>query len=217
VSGYKVTRFDELEAIPVAEGLVWHPVRRRLGITAFGINAYTAEEVGGHVVERHTEEQLGHEEVYLVVSGRARFLLGDDVVDAPAGTMVFLRDPAVQREATAEEPDTLVLAIGGKPGAPYETSAWETMFFALPAVREERWDDAIALHEEALREQPDHPRLLYNLACLESRGGRHEEALLHLQQAVRLDRHWAGPAQEDTDFDAIRELPGFPTAQSPTA
>ena len=50
MSGYEVTRFGELEAIPVAEGLVWHPVRRRLGITAFGINAYSAEEVGGHVV-----------------------------------------------------------------------------------------------------------------------------------------------------------------------
>jgi len=210
LSGYEVTRFGELEAIPVAEGLVWHPVRRRLGITAFGINAYSAEEVGGHVVERHTEEQLGHEEVYVVVSGRARFVLGDDVVDAPSGTMIFLRDPAVQREATAEEPGTLVLAVGGKPGAPYETSAWETLFYALPAVREERWDEAITLHEEALREQPDHPRLLYNLACVESLGGRHDEALLHLQQAIRLDRRLADRAENDADLDAIRGLAGFP-------
>src|SRR5580704_4363417 len=123
MSGYEVASFDELESIPVTEGLIWHPIRRRLGISAFGINAYTAEHVGELVVESHTEEQLGHEEAYIVVSGRARFKLDDDVVDAPAGTMVFIRDPAIEREAIAEEPGTLVLAVGGKPGAPYETSA----------------------------------------------------------------------------------------------
>ncbi|MGZ4258607.1 MAG: hypothetical protein ACXVRE_12665, partial [Gaiellaceae bacterium] len=90
MSGYEVARFDELESIPVAEGLVWHPIRRPLGIRAFGMNAYTAEEVGGHVVERHTEQQLGHEEVYIVVNGRARFVLGDDELDAPAGTIVYI-------------------------------------------------------------------------------------------------------------------------------
>jgi tetratricopeptide (TPR) repeat protein len=211
MSGYEVARLDELESIPVAEGLVWHPIRRRFGVAAFGINAYTAEEVGGHVVERHTEQQLGHEEVYIVVSGRARFVLGDEEVDARAGTMVFIRDPAVQREAIALEPGTLVLAVGGKPGAAYEPSAWETMFYAIPASREGRWDDAIALHEEALRERPGHGALLYNLACMECRGARHQDALLHLQQAAKLDRRWATAAQTDTDFDAIRLEHGFPT------
>jgi tetratricopeptide (TPR) repeat protein len=211
MSGYQVARFDELESIPVAEGLVWHPIRRPFEIGAFGINAYTAEQVGGHVVERHTEEQLGHEEVYVVVSGRARFVLGDDEVAAPAGTIVFIRDPAVRREAIAEEPGTLVLAVGGKPGAAYEPSAWETMFYAIPATREGRWDDAIELHEEALNELPGHPALLYNLACMECRGGRHRDALAHLQQAAALEGRWATAAQTDTDFDAIRGEPGFPT------
>ena len=53
---------------------MWRPVRRRLGITAFGINAYTGEP-GENVVEKHDEERLGHEELYVVVSGRARFEL----------------------------------------------------------------------------------------------------------------------------------------------
>jgi tetratricopeptide (TPR) repeat protein len=210
MSGYEVASFDELESIPVAEGLIWHPIRRRFGISAFGINAYTAEQVGECVVERHTEEQLGHEEVYVVVHGRARFKLNDDEVGAPAGTMVFIRDPAIQREATAEEPGTLVLAVGGKPGAPYETSAWETVFYAIPAVRDERWDEAIALYEEALAERPDHVPLLYNLACTESRAGRLDDALQHLQQAVALAPGRAGNAQTEPDFDAIRSLPGFP-------
>jgi tetratricopeptide (TPR) repeat protein len=210
MSGYEVASFDELESIPVAEGLVWHPIRRRFGISAFGINAYTAERVGECVVERHTEEQLGHEEMYVVVHGRARFKLNDDELDAPAGTMVFIRDPAIQREAIAEEPGTLVLAVGGKPGAPYETSAWETVFYAIPAVRDERWDEAIALYEEALAERPDHVPLLYNLACTESRAGRLDDALQHLQQAVALAPGRAGNAQTEPDFDPIRALPGFP-------
>jgi len=210
MSGYEVASFGELESIPVAEGLVWHPIRRRFGVSAFGINAYTAEHVGEFVVERHSEEQLGHEEVYVVVKGRARFKLDDDELDAPAGTMVFIRDPAIQREAIAEEPETLVLAVGGKPGAPYETSAWETVFYAIPAVRGERWDEAISLYEEALAARPDHVPLLYNLACTESRAGRPDEALQHLQQAVALEPGRAGNAQTEPDFDPIRALPGFP-------
>jgi tetratricopeptide (TPR) repeat protein len=210
MSGYEAARFDELESIPVAEGLVWHPIRRRFGISAFGINAYTAEHVGEFVVESHTEEQLGHEEMYIVVNGRARFKLDDAVLDAPAGTMVFIRDPAIEREAIAEEPGTLVLAVGGKPGAPYETSAWETVFYAIPAVREERWDEAIALYEEALAERPEHVPLLYNLARTESLAGRPDDALRHLQQAVALEPDRAANALTDTDFAAIRDLPGFP-------
>ena len=52
------------------EGLLWRPVRRRLGITAFGTNAYTAEKGTERVVEEHSEEG-GHEELYFVVSGHA--------------------------------------------------------------------------------------------------------------------------------------------------
>ena len=43
---YQVASFDELERIPVMHGLEWRPVRRRFGIAAFGVNAYTAEKPG---------------------------------------------------------------------------------------------------------------------------------------------------------------------------
>ena len=43
---YEVAHIDDLDRFPVDdEGLLWRPVRRRLGITAFGTNAYTAEKV----------------------------------------------------------------------------------------------------------------------------------------------------------------------------
>ena len=104
----------------------------------------------------------------------------------------------------------MVLALGGKPGAPHIVSAWEAMFAAVPASREERWDEAIAIHEEALAEQPDHAALLYNLACMEARGGRHVDALLHLRRAAELEPKWAAHARKDSDFAAIRHEPGFP-------
>jgi len=110
-------------------------VRHALGVTAFGINAYTAAAAGDEVVEEHTEELLGHEEVYAVVSGHAVFTVDGEEVDAPAGTLVYLDDPAQRRHAVARKAGTTVLAIGGRPGL-HEISAWEYVFPALPALRE---------------------------------------------------------------------------------
>jgi tetratricopeptide (TPR) repeat protein len=81
----------------------------------------------------------------------------------------------------------------------------------VPAARAERWDEAIRLHVEALAEQPEHPALLYNLACMEARGGHSLDALLHLQRAVELEPKWADYAAKDSDFASIRHEPGFPS------
>src|SRR4029450_2032970 len=105
---YSLLRLDEVEPIAVA-GVNWKPVRRTLGIDAFGINAYTAG-AGEHVVEEHTEETLGHQEASIVIAGRATFTLDADELDAPQGTIVFIRDPSVRRHAVAAEAGTTVLA-----------------------------------------------------------------------------------------------------------
>jgi tetratricopeptide (TPR) repeat protein len=211
--GWQSVHLDELDSIPLNEGLVWHPVRRRLGIAAFGINAYTSEQVGGAAVEDHDElggGAGGHEELYLVVRGRATFTVGGESRDAPAGTLVFVSDPALRRSAVTEEEGTLVLAIGGEPGRAYEVSPWESYFAAIPSFKAERWDEAIALIEEGLRDRPAHPALLYNLACAESRAGRPLEALTHLREAVRGDASYLAASRTDPDFDPIRREPGFP-------
>ena len=70
---WESTSLSELESLKGPGTLRWSPVRRRFGITAFGINAYTAAEAGHDVVEEHTEQTLGHEELYAVVAGHARF------------------------------------------------------------------------------------------------------------------------------------------------
>jgi tetratricopeptide (TPR) repeat protein len=192
------------------DGFVWRPVRRRFGIEAFGVNAYSSSEVGAQVVEEHSESDLEHEEIYLVLRGRARFTIEGDEHELGPGQLVFVRDPVLRRGAVALDGDTIVLALGGKPGAAHEVSAWEAMFLAVPAMREERWDEAIRIHEEALVEKPEHPALLYNLACMEARGGRPAEALAHLRRAVELEPKWAAHAAKDTDFASISDDPGFP-------
>jgi tetratricopeptide (TPR) repeat protein len=205
-----IAHVDALDRIEMPDGFVWRPIRRHFDIRAFGVNAYSAVEVGGMIVEEHTENQLGHEEIYLVLRGRARFTIDGNDHELAAGQLVFVRDPQLRRGAVALEEETVVLALGGKPGEAHVVSAWEAMFGAVPASRAENWSEAIRIHVEALVEHPEHPALLYNLACMEARAGRHLDALLHLQRAVELDPKWAGYARKDSDFAAIRSEPGFP-------
>jgi len=203
------THVDELDRIELDDGFEWRPVRRRFDIRAFGVNAY-APGATGQVVEEHSESALGHEEIYLVLRGRARFTVDGNEHELGPGQLVFVRDPSLRRGAVALSDDTIVLALGGRPGVAHEPSAWEAMFAAVPAAREGRWADAIRMHEAALAEQPASAPLLYNLACMESRGGWPLDALLHLAEAIELDPKWAAYAAKDTDFDPIRDEPGFP-------
>jgi len=205
----KILRLDEIEGIPVLGTLSWKPVRRPLGVTAFGINAYTAANAGDEVVEDHTEEQLGHEEIYFVHTGHAVFTVDGEEVDAPAGTLVYLDDVKQRRHATAKEPGTTVLAIGGVPGT-HEPSAWEYFFPALPAMRAGDYDTARRILEENLEEK-DAPVLHYQLACVEALAGNRERALDELAVAVDANERYHEAAKTDEDFASIRDDPRFPT------
>jgi tetratricopeptide (TPR) repeat protein len=208
-------KLDEIEPIPVVDGtLLWRPVRRTLDIGAFGINAYVAPNAGDDVVEEHTEQTYGHEELYLVLAGRATFSLDGEMLDAPAGTAVFIRDPAVKRHARAEEPGTAVLAVGGPRDAAYEQSAWE---WAFAAERHRGTGDYEAMAAEiaaGLELYPDNPSLLYDLGCAEALAGRLDDALAHVKQALALKPDWAEHAQEDPDLVEVRKLPGWDQASA---
>src|SRR3712207_2450065 len=131
----RIASLDELERIAVA-GTTWHPVRRPLGISAFGMNAYSAARAGELVIEPHDELGEGsghHEEVYLVVRGAATFTVGERTVEAPAGTFVFVPDPALERTAVAASDDTWVVVVGGRPGAAGPPSPYEFYFSAAAA------------------------------------------------------------------------------------
>lgn len=206
-----VAHIDELDRIEMDDGFVWRPVRRHFGIQAFGTNVYTPGATG-QVVETHTENQLQHREIYLVLRGRVRFTVGDDEHELRQGQLIYVSDPSLRRGAVAVTDDAAVIAFGGKPGEPFAVSAWEAMFAAVPFAQAEDWEEAIRIHDEALAERPGDPALLYNLACMESRAGRPLDALLHLQQSVAADPRYTTYAQTDSDFAAIRNEQGFPAA-----
>jgi hypothetical protein len=197
---YQVAHLDELDRIPVDQGLEWRPIRRRFGIGAFGVNAYTAEKLGDWIVEEHTEERLGHEELYVVVRGRARFTLDGNELDAPSGTLVFISDPSVKRVAVAEEDGTTVLAVGAKPGEAFSPSAWEWYFQAY----EQPVEEGIATMESGIRDDGERGPLYYHLACLEARAGRKDDARAHLARAIELDPTLADYAAKDDDLKEVR-------------
>jgi hypothetical protein len=196
---YEVARLDELKRIPVMHGLEWRPIRRRFGIGAFGINAYTAAKPGDWVVEEHDETALGHQEMYIVVRGRAKFTLNDEEVDAPAGTVVFLDDPSVKRLAIAEEDGTTVLAIGAKPGQPFTPSIWEWVFEGYATTP----DEAIAILQSCIRELGEHPAFHYHLACFSAKAGRKEEARAYLERAIDERPEWRERAEQDEDLTGV--------------
>jgi quercetin dioxygenase-like cupin family protein len=210
-SKYEVAHVDELEELPINNGeFVWRPVRRRFGISAFGTNAYTAE-AGQRVIEEH-DEQDGHEEMYVVLRGRARFTLDGDDVEAGAGTLVFVR-PETRRGAVAIEDGTAILAVGAKPGVVFEPSPWEGLFAANSHADQGDLETARALIDEALAEHPGAWQGFYNAACIEAKLGDPDRALDHLRRAADLNRERvAHHAAGDPDFDGVRADPRYRSA-----
>jgi mannose-6-phosphate isomerase-like protein (cupin superfamily) len=199
----RIVHLDELESIPAPGTLTWHPVRLALGVRAFGCNAYSADEVGRDVVEPHTEDPaLAHEELYFVAAGRATFTIDGTSHDAPAGTYVFVPDPASHRHAVAAEAGTTVLTFGGPPT--FEPSAWEWAFRGAHLFRSDP-ARARAILAEGLAALPDSPSLHYNLACLEAVNGHRDPAIAALRRAIELRPTLAEWAGTDDDLAALRE------------
>jgi len=214
VKGWETARLSEIEAIPSTGGLQWTPVRRYFGIAAFGINAFIAAETGQNVVEQHHERVREHEEAYVVLAGQATFTLDGEEIEARAGTVVFIADPAVERSAVASEPGTTVLAIGGKPGKAYEPGPWENIYAARPSGEAGDYESAIAELEQGLELHPNHRMLLYRLACWEALAGRKDDALDHLGQAIAQNDSMREWAYAEDAFASIRDDSRFPRASA---
>ena len=192
------------------DGRVPLDIRRHFDIRGFGVRANRS--VGeGHVIGEHDEIGLGasgQEELYLVLSGAATFTVGDEEIDAPAGTLVFVRDPAARRGAVAKEAGTTVLAIGGTPGKPYELPLGELMRPMWDAYRAEDYEGALAALEPVLAERPQ-ALVFFNVACMEARLGRVDDAFGHLRQAVEDDERIKEHVRTDEDLDSLRDDPRF--------
>jgi|SRR5690348_18282875 len=209
--GYRVLAIDDVAPLAVVGGtLQWRPLRRTLGVRAFGINAYTAANAGDEVVEDHDEEGLGHEEIYVVLTGRATFTVGGEALDVPAGSLVYLSDPTVRRHAVAAEPNTTVLAVGGKPGEAFHPSAWEHYFAAGAAQEAGDLEGAFELVQRGLEEHPDNVVLLFNAACYRALAGQGDEAIGFLQRAYESDPERVREFAGDPDLNSIRDRPDWP-------
>jgi quercetin dioxygenase-like cupin family protein len=129
-SKYVVADIEAIESFggEKPEDSTWKPVRAKLGIGAFGVNAFVGREVGARVIEEHTEEGSGHQELYVVLVGGARFELDGEKVETKAGSLVFVADPSVKRTAFALEPNTSVLAVGAPAGSVFTPSSWDNPF-----------------------------------------------------------------------------------------
>jgi tetratricopeptide (TPR) repeat protein len=190
----------------------WAMVRTHFDIRSFGVNAYVAEEPGVEVIGEHDEVGEGapqHEELYFVSEGHATFTVNGDEIDAPAGTFVFVRDPAATRKAVAKEAGTTVLIVGGRPGAAFTPSHWERNAEGLTLYSAGEYEKAAETYGRLLAETPGEARFLYNLACSEAQLGRKEQALDHLRQAIEANPHMKEAAPRDPDFDPIRDEPEF--------
>jgi hypothetical protein len=128
---YVAAHIDDLpfeidEKYPTTE---WKPLRRFFGIGSFGTNLARATQAGDVLTHDHTElSDAGtrHEELFLIVSGHATYRVDGEEIDAPAGTFLYVPDPATMRGAVAREAGTAMLIVGAEPGAVFTPSDWDT-------------------------------------------------------------------------------------------
>jgi hypothetical protein len=203
-----VAHLDEIEESADA-GSYYRPIRHHLGITAFGITAWTAHAAGDRVINEHDEgDPTADEELFLVLSGHAVFELGRERVDAPAGTLVFV-PPGTTRTASATRDGTTILAVEGTPGKAYEARGWELWAPLAPLYFEGEYAEVADRLTALASAAPQYPMLFYNLACCESMCGRTSDALAHLRQAVEMSEEFRASARDDSDLDPIRRDPAF--------
>jgi tetratricopeptide (TPR) repeat protein len=206
MSGYAVAHLDEIGEVN-DERRIFRPVRHHFGIMGFGVTAWTGREAGERIINEHDESD-SDEELYLVIQGRAVFELDGDRVVAPVGTLVFAR-PGVKRTAFAEEPGTTILALGGTPGKAYEATGWELWAPLWPLYERGEYAEAADRLRDVVDAHPQYALLFYNLACCESMAGRTGDAVDHLRRAIEMSERFRTHAQDDSDFDPIRDDPTF--------
>ena len=125
MAAYETAHIDEIAS---RQWPHWIPIRHHFGIESFGMNAYR-RNAGEGAVPEHDESASGAPELFYVATGRATFTVDGDEIDAPAGTCIWVNEPAATRSATAQDDGTLVLAVGAAaPGQAYAPAGWDTQY-----------------------------------------------------------------------------------------
>ena len=212
---YVVAKLDELEPAPriappesTDDGRRSFDIRRNLGVEAFGVQAFSAPN-GVTVINEHDEMLLGEgqEELYIVLKGAATFEIDGESVDAPTGALVNVQ-PEAKRKATATEDDTMILAVGGTRGKPYEPAP-EEMREAFAAYNDQDYEKALAKQLVVVEKRPNNPVAHFNVGCFAARSGHADQAIEALRQAVEINPRIKELIATDEDLDSIREDPRF--------
>ena len=210
----KRLNLEDLEPGPSDAGGLWLPVRAALGLRAFGLSAYLGD-AGETVVPRHDETgggAGGHEELYVVLSGRATFTVDDESFDATPGTLVLV-EQGERRDARAAEAGTVVLVAGAPVDRAYRIAPWE---YGARAARARALGDLEELEratDEGVAAYGEHVTMLVAKACLAAQRGRSEEAIALLGRAAADPDFgdWAlEQASHEALLDPVRDDPRFP-------
>ena len=204
-SSYRTAHLDDLDRFGGEFDTI--PIRIPLGIAAFGINAYGAREAGGQVIEEHDKLGAGaglHEELYLVLSGQARFTVAGDEARRSRRHLGLRPRPGDQarRDGRRARHDRARRRRDGGEGV--RAIALGVVARGAPFYEAKDFDAAAAVLGQA-DVGIQTANVLFNLACCEALAGRREDALGHLRRAAELDprvREWAA---SDTDLDSIRD------------
>lgn len=85
----------------------------------------------------------------------------------------------------------------------------EVAFRAMRFYLDREFSRAVAIMADGVRQFPDSPEILYDLACFESLAGQPEACLVHLARALDLAPGMRPMAAADADFDAVRSHAQF--------
>lgn len=207
MAAYAVAHLNEIEELADA-GCHYRPIRHHLGITAFGVTAWTARSAGDLVINEHDEgDPTADQELFVVLRGHAVFEVDGDRVDAPAGTLV---SPLRARSGWPPPRRT------GRPSSRWKARRDRrtaprlgTLGSACPLLPGGRVRRGRRPTDPLVAANPQYPMLFFNLACCESRSGRTSDALDHLRHAVEMSEEFRHSAKADSDLDPIRDEPTF--------
>ena len=109
--GFTMCDTDDVEAI----NGVFRPIRRALGVTAFGINQ---EDWPAHADQYpdHDHAEDGQEEVFYVLEGSGRMVVDGEDVELKAGRYVLVSADAKRKVHPGDE-GLKIIIVGSPPGA----------------------------------------------------------------------------------------------------
>jgi uncharacterized cupin superfamily protein len=110
-----IVNLSELSTVTTAYGR-WQALNTPLGLSGFGVNAFTAD-IGESLDSSHDETESGQQELYVVLTGSAVVTVDGVEHVANPGTLIAAPDPATVRSLRVLESGTRILCIGAPPGS----------------------------------------------------------------------------------------------------